>query len=295
MQQAGEKMKSVTVLCPAKLNLTLDITGVEENGYHTMDMVMQAVSLFEKVTLTKAKDIVITSDAGRLPLGKTNTAYQAAVAFFTEVGLLAGVKIHIEKKTPIRAGMAGGSADAAAVLYGLNLLYGARLTRQELVAIGAQVGADVPFELLGATARVSGFGEKLQPLPPVPDCRFVVVMPGYGISTPQAFARYDKVGAAARPNNDAAVEALRKGDYYALCRSLGNALEKASAGADTAKICRVLKAAGADAALMTGSGAAVFGVFAHDGPALAALDQLAGVYPKVFLLHPVNHGPLAQR
>lgn len=287
-------MNSVTVLCPAKLNLTLDITGICENGYHMMDMVMQAVSLFETVTLTRSDTISITSDAGKLPLGKTNTAYKAAVAFFCETGLLAGVKIHIEKKTPVRAGMAGGSADAAAVLYGLNLLYDARLTHEELCTIGAGVGADVPFALTGGTARVGGFGEKVMPLPAMPLCRFVAVMPGYGISTPEAFAKYDKVGADARPDNETAVKALQNGEYQALCGALGNALEKASGGADTRPICEILRKNKADAALMTGSGAVVFGVFDSDRQALQAVAALKKKYKKVYLLYPVNHGPIVK-
>lgn len=287
-------MNSVVIRCPAKLNLTLDITGTRPDGYHTMDMLMQAVSLTERVTLTRAKDIRITSDAGRLPLGKTNTAFKAAVAFFTEVGLLAGVHIHIEKCTPVRAGMAGGSADAAAVLYGLNLLYGAKLTKNELLEIGAGVGADVPFELTGGTARVGGFGEQVEPLPPLTGCRFVVVMPGYGISTPQAFANYDLVGTDKRPDNQAAIAALKACDYERLTASLANVLERASGGADTASICDTLKKHGADAALMTGSGAAVFGVFREDSKALSAKEALLNQYAKVWLLQPVAHGPVAE-
>lgn len=287
-------MNSVTILCPAKLNLTLDITGVQENGYHTMDMVMQAVSLTERVTLTRSSGLRITAAGSRLPLDEKNTAYQAAQTFFTEEGLLGGVEIHIEKATPIRAGMAGGSADAAAVLYGLDLLYGARLSRERLLELGAMVGADVPFCLAGGTAHVTGFGEKVQPLAPIPFCRFVVVMPGYGISTPAAFAAYDKVGANRRPDTAAALSAICGGDYPALAKAMANTLEKASAGPKTAEICKTLTACGADAALMTGSGAAVFGMFSSDAAALAARARLKKQYKKVWLLEPVNHGPLAQ-
>lgn len=283
-------MNSVIVSAPAKLNLTLDITGIEPNGYHTMDMLMQTVDLAERVTLAKACDICITATGARLPAGPNNTAYKAAVAFFRETGLLAGVHIHIEKKVPIRAGMAGGSADAAAVLVGLNALYNARLTRTELCALGAGVGADVPFAVCGGTARVGGFGEKIAPLPPLMDCRFVVVMPGYGISTPEAFANYDRVGTEKRPNNEAAAAALAAGDYDALMPCLANVLEKASGGADTEAICTVLRQHGADTALMTGSGAAVYGIFKTADAAQQAADAAKKRWQKVWVLAPCAEG-----
>lgn len=287
-------MNSVTILCPAKLNLTLDITGIEENGYHTMDMLMQAVNLTERVTLTRSRGIRITVAGSRLPVDEKNTAWKAAKVFFEEEGLLAGVDIHIEKATPVRAGMAGGSADAAAVLYGLNLLYGGNLSLERLCELGAKVGADVPFCLTGGTAHVTGFGEKVKPLAPMPFCRFVVVMPGYGISTPEAFAAYDRVGAQKRPDTPAALAALKERDYKKLAGAMANALEKASAGPDTAAICETLTRYGADAALMTGSGAAVFGMFSSDKAALAARAALKKQYKKVWLLQPVCHGPIAE-
>lgn len=283
-------MKSVIVTAPAKLNLTLDITGIEPNGYHTMDMLMQAVNLTERVTLAKAQDICVTASGARLPIGANNTAYKAAVAFFRETGLLAGVHIHIEKKAPIRAGMAGGSADAAATLVGLNALYEAQLSTQELCALGAQVGADVPFAICGGTARVGGFGEKITPLPDLMDCRFVVVMPGYGISTPEAFASYDRVGTERRPDNEAAVAALAAGNYDALMPCLANVLEKASNGAETQAICETLRKNGADAALMTGSGAAVYGIFKNETAAQSAAEQMKKHWHKVWVLAPYADG-----
>ena len=289
-------MNGVTLLAPAKLNLTLDITGIEPNGFHAMDMLMQAVSLCERVTVERAGDLVITAPGASLPLGEKNVAWKAAVAFFDGVGLLAGAHIRLEKATPVRAGMGGGSADAAAVLAALNLLYGAQLTLPELCRIGAGVGADVPFALTGGTARVRGFGERITPLPPLPDCRFVVCMPGYGVSTPQAFASYDRVGAGARPNNDAAEAALRRGDAPALWPCLANALQKASAGRDTARICRLLTGAGAKAALMTGSGAAVYGIFADDAAAAGGEAALrAAGFARVWVLAPAAHGPAVEQ
>lgn len=187
-------MRSVTVLAPAKLNLTLDVTGTRPDGYHTLDMIMQAVSLRERVTLRRSRGLSLSLPGSRVPANEHNTAYKAALAFFHGTGLLAGAAITVEKHVPVRAGMAGGSADAAAVLVGLNELYGARLSAAELCALGAQVGADVPFSIVGGTARVTGVGDILEPLKPCPPCFFTVCMPAGGISTPQAYARYDRIG-----------------------------------------------------------------------------------------------------
>ena len=288
-------MNGVTLRAPAKLNLSLDITGVRPDGYHTMDMLMQAVSLYERVTVRRSGILRVTANGALLPLGEKNTVWKAAVAFLQEVGLLAGAEIHLQKRTPVRAGMGGGSADAAAVLVGLNLLYGAKLPLGELCRIGATIGADVPFALLGGTARVRGVGDELLVLPPLRGCVFVVCMPGYGISTPQAFAAYDEVGAGRRPDTDAAEAALRAGSVPQLLPHLANALQKASAGKDTETICRLLRKAGAGAALMTGSGAATYGVFTDERTARAGLIALrrAG-FKQMWLLRPVASGPVVE-
>ena len=188
-------MNTVKVLAPAKLNLALDVVGVLPNGYHDLDMIMQTVDLYETIILRKSQNLTLTLPGSRVPAGATNTAYKAALAFFHYTGLLAGVDMEIRKAVPVRAGMAGGSADAAGVLVGLNALYGAKLSMSELCAIGAGIGADVPFALVGGTCRVKGVGDLIKALPPMPECWFVVVMPSFGISTPEAFAKYDQVGA----------------------------------------------------------------------------------------------------
>ena len=288
-------MDGVTLLAPAKLNLTLDVTGVQEDGYHTMDMLMQAVSLYERVTVRRAEKLRVSAPGAALPLGPKNVAWKAAAAFFQQTGLLAGAEIRLEKRAPVRAGMGGGSADAAAVLMGLDLVYGARLSLGELCRIGQEVGADVPFALAGGTARVRGFGEQITPLPPLPDCLFVVCMPGYGISTPQAFAAYDQVGADARPDNEGAERAVRAGDLAALCPCLGNALQRASAGRDTGRICRLLTGSGAKAALMTGSGAAVYGLFTGARAAQQGVTALrAAGFDRVWTLVPAATGPIVE-
>ena len=179
------RLNCVTILAPAKLNLALDVVGLLPGGYHDLDMTMQAITLYERVVLRRSPYLNLRLPGSLVAPNNKNTAIKAALAFFDYTGLLAGVDITIYKNTPVRAGMAGGSADAAAVLVGMNELYGAHLSMSELCALGARIGADVPFALMGGTCRVQGVGDFLKALPPVPECWFTVVMPDYGVSTPR--------------------------------------------------------------------------------------------------------------
>ena len=164
------KLNCVTVLAPAKLNLALDVVGLLPNGYHNLDMTMQAITLYERVVLRRSQNLSLTLPGSPVAANDSNTAIKAALAFFHYTGLLAGVEITIYKNVPVRAGMAGGSADAAGVLVGLNVLYGAKLSMSELCALGAKIGADVPYCIMRGTALAEGIGEILTPLPPMPAC-----------------------------------------------------------------------------------------------------------------------------
>ncbi len=283
-------LQSVTVLAPAKLNLALDVVGLLPNGYHDLDMTMQAISLYERVVLRRSQDLTLQMPGSSVAVNEKNTAFKAALVFFHYTGLLAGVDITIYKNVPVRAGMAGGSADAAAVLVGLNALYGAQLSMSELCALGAGVGADVPFALMGGTCRVQGVGDFLKALPPCPDCWFTVVMPDYGVSTPEAFAAYDRIGSTVHPDCFAQENAIRAGDLDAVCAAAGNALEECSCARDNEAIKAQLRAHGAVTALMTGSGAAVFGVFRTEGKARAAARALRTQYGQVYVARPDRGG-----
>lgn len=195
--------------------------------------------------MRRSRGLSLSLPGSRVPANEHNTAYKAALAFFHGTGLLAGAAITVEKHVPVRAGMAGGSADAAAVLVGLNELYGARLSAAELCALGAQVGADVPFSIVGGTARVTGVGDILEPLKPCPPCFFTVCMPAGGISTPQAYARYDRIVPTCVRTARAAAAAIARGDLAGLCAQMKNALEYSSASAATKPICETLRAHGA--------------------------------------------------
>ena len=284
-------MKQVTVLAPAKLNLALDVVGLLPNGYHDLDMVMQTITLYERLTLRRAEEVQLRLPGSWVPANEKNTAVKAARAFFRYTGLAGGVEMEIEKHIPVRAGMAGGSADAAGVLVGLNALYEARLSTSELCALGAGIGADVPFALMGGTCRVQGVGDFLKALPPCPPCWFVVAMPSVGVSTPEAFARYDQMGSPIHPDLAAQEAAIRAGDLAAVCAASGNALEHCSGAKETPLIRAILDEQGALASLMTGSGAAVFGVFDCEAKAQAARAALRQQYKQVYLAQPDRGGP----
>jgi 4-diphosphocytidyl-2-C-methyl-D-erythritol kinase len=287
---AKRRQNSVTVLAPAKLNLTLDVTGIAPNGYHMLDMLMQAVSLYETVEVRKSRGLTLKLPNSTVPVNDSNTAIKAALAFFNETGLLAGAAITIHKKIPVRAGMAGGSADAAAVLVGLNELYRAKLTTKQLCDIGVKIGADVPFSIIGGTMRVTGIGDILTPCAPCPRCFITVCMPKNGISTPKAFARFDEIGTDIKVDTQAAVTAAENGDLYAMCKSMKNALQYSSESKANAPICEIMTKNGALAALMTGSGAAVFGVFETEEKARTAQAALLEKYPQAWVVMPVKHG-----
>ena len=283
-------LKSVTVLAPAKLNLALDVVGLLPNGYHNLDMTMQAITLYERVVLRRSNTLSLSLPGSPVAANDSNTAIKAAIAFFRYTGLLAGVDITIYKNVPVRAGMAGGSADAAGVLVGLNALYGAKLSMSELCSLCAEIGADVPFALMVGTCRVQGVGDILKALPPCPDCWFTVVMPDYGVSTPEAFAAYDKVGSSTHPDCEAQEKAVRAEDLAGVCAAAGNALEECSGARDNEDIKAALRQHGAVTALMTGSGAAVFGVFPTEEAARGAAGALKAQWPQVYVAQPDKGG-----
>lgn len=283
-------MKQVTVLAPAKLNLALDIVGTFPNGYHDLDMLMQAITLYERITLKKAPDIRLELPGSFVAANEKNTAYKAAKLFLEYTGLKGGVKISVQKRVPVRAGMAGGSADAAGVLVGMNELYHARLSMSELCALGAKIGADVPFALMGGTCRVQGVGDLIRALPPCPQCWFVVVMPSVGISTPEAFQKYDQVGSPVHPDCAAQENAVREGSLAGICTACGNALEYCSGAVETPHIRELMAQNGAAASMMTGSGAAVFGIFTTEQVAQQAREALYKEYRHVYLAQPDRGG-----
>lgn len=265
----------------AKINWTLDITGRRPDGYHLMDMLMQPVTLSDIVTLEMAETIALTTGGTPLiPADERNLAYRAAVALKERTGYPGGASIHVEKRIPAGAGMGGGSADAAAVLWGLNALWGLGLRLEALESIGLSLGADVPFCLRGGLARTTGIGEIMEALPCARTFELVVIQPCEGLSTGEVFRAYHAQGKVARPDTEAAQSALANGDERLLAGSIANVLQPVSEVMRPAirEAIDALKHSGATAALMTGSGSAVFGVFEAPASADRAYEALARRY-----------------
>ena len=284
-------MDRITVIAPAKINLSLDITGVDERGYHLLDMIMQSVSLFERVTLTKKdSEITLSSNARYIPADSKNVAVKASMLFFEHTGIQGGVHIHIKKTVPIKAGMAGGSADAAGVIVGLDKLYNTKLTKEQMCEIGARAGSDVPFMIMGGTKRVQGVGDIIFPCAPMPKCHLVICMPSKGVSTPAAFANYDAMGEKTIVETDKLVAAMEADDIYGVAKYMANDLEKAAGSEDTQPIKEMLIQQGAIGSVMTGSGAAVFGVFDSEEKAVKAREYCRGKVRSVFVAKPVDFG-----
>ena len=286
-------MRSLTLPAPAKLNLTLDILGSRSDGYHEMRMVMQSVSLADRVTLElgPAGGVRADSGLGFLPKDRKNLAVSAALAFYEALGQEPpGLRITLEKNIPVCAGTAGGSSDAAAVLRGLNELSGAGLSPETLAEIGARVGSDVPYCVLGGTMLAEGRGEVLTPLPSLPACSIVLCKPAFSISTPVLFQAWDRQKRRLRPDTDGLITALDAGDLPGIAQRVYNVFEAVLTANQRREIDRIKNAliqSGALGAAMTGSGPTVFGIFDREDLAKAAADQLAEQYSEVFLTVPV--------
>ena len=267
----------------AKLNISLDVTERRADGYHDMAMVMQTVSLCDKVELhfTEGGAVQAKSNLSFVPGDERNLAVRAALCYLRAVGREGqGLSIRLDKRVPVGAGMGGGSSDAAAVLRALNRYYGA-LSPAELETLSASVGSDVPFCVRGGTALATGRGEKLESLPDMPACAFLICKPGFSVSTPELFRKLDQSSARCHPDNAGLIEALRAGDLGGVCRRMYNVFEDV----DDRRLRTVkeiksrLLDCGALGAVMTGTGSAVFGVFRADAlPGDGAIEALRREY-----------------
>ena len=263
----------------AKLNISLDVTERRADGFHDMCMVMQTVSICDELELrpTDTGRVQVKSNFSFIPGDERNLAAKAALGFFEAVGKQGqGLLITLQKSIPVGAGMAGGSADAAAVLRALNRLYGAPLTADALETLAARVGSDVPFCVRGGTALATGRGEKLETLPSLPACKFVVCKPDFSISTPELFRKLDQTGLRCHPDTAGILAALRDGELEPVARRMYNVFEEVDDRRlrTVREIKSVLLDCGALGAIMTGTGSAVFGVFRPDADCSAAVAAL---------------------
>ena len=273
----------------AKLNLTLDVLGKRPDGYHDLRMIMQSIDLADTITLEENSigALQVRTNLHFLPDNEKNLASQASLRWWEAKGVPPrGLNISIDKKIPVCAGMAGGSSDAAAVLRALNQMEWDALSLRELAKIGAQVGSDVPYCILGGTALAEGRGDLLTPLPPLPKCWVVLCKPEFSISTPALFAKIDSVRLRCRPDTQGAVAALEAGDLHGVARRMYNVFEDALPDHRRSRvndIKNILIQCGALGASMSGTGPTAFGLFDSEGCAREALEQLRDLSGEVFL------------
>lgn len=272
----------------AKLNLTLDVLRKTPDGYHDLRMIMQSVEFGDDLDVELTEDGRFLIDPGQsyLPSDGRNLAIRAAKVFLDGTGL--GASIRTVKRTPVCAGMGGGSSDAAAVLRALNRLTGFRKSAAELCALAETVGSDVPFCVIGGTALAEGRGQILTPLPPLPVCSIVICKPAFAISTPDLFNRIDARRSRLHPDTAGMLESIRRGDLSGAARRVFNVFEDVldRRQGDIARIKNALLDHGALGAAMTGTGSAVFGLFDDPAAADAAHTELSALYHECYRTRP---------
>lgn len=258
-------MDKIKLKALGKINLGLDVLGRRPNGYHDVRMVMQTVYLYDQILLEKTdkEGISLETNLFYLPVNENNLAYRAAKMLIDEFAIKEGVHISLEKHIPVAAGMAGGSSNAAAVLYGMNRLFQLGLTDQELMDWGVQLGADVPYCIMRGTVLAEGIGEKLTPLPAMPKCHVLLAKPPISVSTQKVYEKLDAQEVTKHPDIDGILLGLQTGDLEKITSSMGNVLENVTITEypQIERIKDVMKEEGALNAMMSGSGPTVFGIY----------------------------------
>lgn len=291
-------MERLTLQMPAKINLSLDVVGKQENGYHLLRMLMQTVSLHDTLNvrlLPKNDGIRFASNAKFLPSDRRNLAVEAAYRFLESAHADAGAEISLVKRIPVAAGLAGGSTDAAGVLLALNRLTGGPFSADALAALALTMGADIPYCLRGGSALAEGIGEKLTQLPALPGCRIVLCKPAVSVSTAAVFSRLQYKKLTCHPDTAGLLAALDSRSLSGVAQRMYNVLEDI-----TVRLCPLISDIrgqfleyGALGTVMSGSGPTVFGVFDDHDAARAVCSVLDGTYGSAFVTEPVS-GPLIE-
>lgn len=272
-------MDNIEVKALAKINIGLDVTGIRDDGYHEVKMIMQTVNLFDIIRIKKTTDgsVSMTTNLRFLTVGDDNLCIKAAKLLKEEFGLEGGVSIELEKHIPVAAGMAGGSTDAAAVLFGMNKMFNLRLSRQDLMDRGVKLGADVPYCLMRGTALAEGIGEILTPIDPMVKCPVLIAKPGISVSTKQVYEALDSCfDTVIHPDIDGLISDIKAQDINAICSHMGNVLEDVTIPMHPiiADIKQNMMDNGAIGAMMSGSGPTVFGFFPDNKTARTAKEAL---------------------
>ena len=289
-------MDRINLKALAKINIGLDVTGIREDGYHEVKMIMQTVNLFDKLSISKTSDgsITMATNLKFLPINEDNLCIKAAKLLIEEFQIKEGVHIELEKHIPVAAGMAGGSTDAAAVLFGVNNLFNLKLNKKDLMERGVKIGADVPYCIMRGTALAEGIGEILSPLPPMVKCPVLIAKPGISVSTKQVYNAlddcFDKV---VHPDIDGLIEDIKAKDLAGICNKMGNVLEDVTIPLHPiiADIKANMMENGAVGAMMSGSGPTVFGFFNDNKTAKAAKEALTqtGMVKQLYLTTMFNN------
>lgn len=288
-------MKNISVKALAKINLGLDVVRRREDGYHEVRMVMQTIHLFDRLELTKTNSgtITLTTNLPFLPANENNLAFKAAKLLKDEFRIRDGIDVKLHKHIPVAAGLAGGSTDGAAVLYGLNHLFGLGLSRQDLMDRGVNLGADVPYCVMRGTALAEGIGEKITPLPPMVKCPVLIAKPQISVSTRFVYENLKLNAETEHPNIDRLIEDIRDKNLRAIAADMGNVLETVTIPnyPVIADIKRHMTEHGAVGAMMSGSGPTVFGLFDDEETAAQACQAMreSGLAKQVYLTSIYNN------
>ena len=278
---------------PAKINISLDITGKTLNGYHLLNMITQTIDIFDYITFSKngSQKINIYNTGLSTPSLKDNIIYKTIIKFFKITNISPfGVDITIKKNIPLQAGLGGGSSNAAMALVALNHLSDINLNINQLQDIGKEIGTDVPLFLLGGTCLCKGIGDIVTKLPDIKNVYFVVVKPSIGFSTPQIYKFFDEIKIKRHPNIDKIIEAIKNNDINLMCDNIYNVLEEAIPNKEILEIKKSLIKYGALASNMTGSGSAIFGIFKDQLLAKEAIKSIKKLYSikQIFLCNPIS-------
>lgn len=277
------------VFAPAKINLTLDVLGKRVDGYHEIETIMQTIALGDTVQFMEASRIEVESDHPQVPMGRANLAVQAAELLCKTTGIAKGVRIRIIKRIPIAAGLAGGSTDAAAVLLGLNRLWKLELPHTSLLELASQLGSDVAFCLQGGTALGKGRGEQLTVLPPLPRCGVIIVKMPFAVSTKEVYQRFC-LKPNVKPTTEAMIQAVYSGNRQAVMDAMSNMLEQVTIPmhSEIVQVKELLRRAGAQGVLMSGSGPTVFGLTETREEAQQVARRMVGTWD-VFVTETLNN------
>lgn len=286
-------MDSITKKAYAKVNLSLDIVGKRPNGYHEVEMIMQQISLCDQVTLTKqAGSITVEANCYYVPSDERNIAYKIAKDVFDIYKIDSGLHIKIEKLIPVAAGLAGGSADAAAVIMGINDLFQLGMNLETMKSIAVKHGADIPFCIEGGAAVARGIGEELEPIPSLKHVWMVLVKPPIGVSTQSVYGDFDLDRVKKHPDNKKLIEAMKRNDYRFIASNMYNVLEEVTSKrhSEIEMLEKKMKEYGAIGTMMSGSGPTVFGIFKTYRKAEAAYKNLNRKHKEVFLVTTMGGG-----